>query len=65
MTYNLLKNELGVRQVMGDRVQIPKGGYPLEVKPITIETKKGKSIDADLVVKSQSSGIFQITGVPY
>ena len=65
MTYNLLKNELGVLQVMGDRVQIPKGGYPLEVKPITIETKKGRSIDADLVVKSQSSGISQKNGVLY
>jgi apoptosis-inducing factor 2 len=50
MTYNILKNKLGVRQIMRDRVNLPKDGFPLEVKPLVIETKKGRSIEADLAV---------------
>ncbi|GAB5587394.1 hypothetical protein Unana1_02294 [Umbelopsis nana] len=50
MTYNLLKNKLGVCQIMGDRVQIPDGGFPLQVKPMVLKTKKGKSIETDLAI---------------
>jgi hypothetical protein len=50
MTYNMLKNTLKVRQIRGDRVQIPEGGFPHEVKPIVVETKMGKSIQTDLAV---------------
>lgn len=50
MTYNLLKNKLGVRQIMRDRVNLPEGGFPLEVKPLAIQTKMGRTIEADLAV---------------
>ncbi|KAG2188194.1 hypothetical protein INT44_000946 [Umbelopsis vinacea] len=50
MTYNLLKNKLGVRQIMRDRVNLPEGGFPLEVKPLAIQTKKGRTIEADLAI---------------
>ncbi|KAH8547852.1 hypothetical protein BGW37DRAFT_514837 [Umbelopsis sp. PMI_123] len=48
MTYNLLKNKLGVHQIMGDCVDLPKDGFPLEVRPLVIKTKKGRSVEADL-----------------
>lgn len=50
MTYNMLKNTLKVQQIRGDRVHIPEGGFPHEVKPIVVTTKKGKTIETDLAV---------------
>lgn len=48
-TYGILK-KLGVRQVMGQRVNLPEGGFPLEVKPVEVTTKTGKKIQGDLAV---------------
>lgn len=50
MTYNMLKNTLKVQQIRGDRVHIPEGGFPHEVKPIVVTTKKGKTIETDLAI---------------
>lgn len=50
-TYGILK-KLGVRQVMGQRVILPEGGFPLEVKPVEVTTKTGKKIKGDLAVCS-------------
>jgi hypothetical protein len=55
MTYNLLKNKLGVHQIMGDCVDLPKDGFPLEVRPLVIKTKKGRSVEADLAVRMSPS----------
>ncbi|KAG0748828.1 hypothetical protein G6F16_007316 [Rhizopus arrhizus] len=49
MIYNTLK-KTGVKQVLGDRVILPPGGFPLEVKPIDIHTKGGKTIQGDLAI---------------
>ncbi|GAA5801137.1 hypothetical protein EDC94DRAFT_210609 [Helicostylum pulchrum] len=49
MIYNILK-KTGVKQVLGDRVILPAGGFPLEVKPIEIHTKGGKVIHGDLAI---------------
>lgn len=49
MIYNTLK-KTGVKQVLGDRVILPPGGFPLEVKPIDIHTQGGKTIQGDLAV---------------
>ncbi|KAI8384207.1 hypothetical protein BD560DRAFT_385313 [Blakeslea trispora] len=49
MTYNILKKH-GVKQVLGDRVILPEGGFPLEVKPIEVHTKGGKIIHGDLAI---------------
>lgn len=50
LTFGLLKNKLGVNQILGDRVVVPKGGFSLEVKPITVQTTKGRTIETDLPV---------------
>lgn len=49
MIYNILKKS-GVKQVMGDRVILPPGGFPVEAKPIEVHTKGGKIIEGDLAV---------------
>lgn len=49
MIQNILK-KVGVNQVLGDRVILPDGGFPLEVKPIDIQTKGGKTIQGDLAI---------------
>ncbi|KAI9343375.1 hypothetical protein BD770DRAFT_437310 [Pilaira anomala] len=49
MIYNTLK-KTGVKQVLGDRVILPPGGFPLEVKPIEVHTKGGKTIHGDLAI---------------
>jgi NADH dehydrogenase FAD-containing subunit len=49
MAYNILKKK-GVKQVLGDRVVLPKGGYPQEVGPVQVHTKSGKIIEGDLAV---------------
>ena len=49
MTQNILKKK-GVKQVLGDRVILPSGGFPLEVKPIEVHTKGGNIIHGDLAV---------------
>jgi hypothetical protein len=54
MIYNILK-KTGVKQVLGDRVILPPGGFPLEVNPIEIHTKGGKIIHGDLAVSSTSN----------
>jgi hypothetical protein len=51
MIYNILK-KTGVKQVLGDRVVLPPGGFPLEVKPVEVHTKGGKVIHGDLAVSS-------------
>ncbi|CDS08253.1 hypothetical protein LRAMOSA02201 [Lichtheimia ramosa] len=48
-TYGILK-KLGVRQVMGQRVNLPEGGFPLEVKPVEVTTTTGKKIQGDLAI---------------
>lgn len=65
MAYNLLKNKLGVRQIMRDRVNLPEGGFPLEVKPLVIQTKKGRSIEADLAVSIPSPSSIRILSLCY
>ncbi|KAG2184511.1 hypothetical protein INT43_000420 [Umbelopsis isabellina] len=50
LTFGLLKNKLGVNQILGDRVVVPKGGFSLEVKPITVRTTKGRTIETDLPI---------------
>ncbi|KAI9492358.1 hypothetical protein BDB00DRAFT_828681 [Zychaea mexicana] len=49
MTYNILKKH-GVKQVLGDRVVLPKNGFPLEVKPVEVHTQGGKVIEGDLAI---------------
>lgn len=49
MIYNILKKR-GVKQKLGDRVILPAEGFPLEVKPVEIQTKGGKTIKGDLAV---------------
>ncbi|KAI9029574.1 hypothetical protein CLU79DRAFT_734692 [Phycomyces nitens] len=49
ITYNILKKH-GVRQIIGDRVILPPGGFPLKVNPITIKTKGGNEIEGDLAI---------------
>ncbi|KAI7888321.1 uncharacterized protein EV154DRAFT_310978 [Mucor mucedo] len=49
MTYNILK-KVGVKQVLGDRVILPPGGFPLKVNPIEVHTKGGKIIHGDLAI---------------
>lgn len=52
LTFGLLKNKLGVNQILGDRVVVPKGGFSLEVKPLTVQTTKGRIIETDLPVRT-------------
>ncbi|KAI8983481.1 hypothetical protein BDB01DRAFT_722685 [Pilobolus umbonatus] len=47
--YNILKRK-GVKQVQGHRVVIPSGSFPLEVKPIEVQTTTGKTISGDLAI---------------
>lgn len=54
MAYNILK-KVGVKQVLGDRVILPPGGFPLEVNPIEVHTKGGKIIHGDLAVSKSTS----------
>ncbi|KAI9486920.1 MAG: hypothetical protein EXX96DRAFT_551134 [Benjaminiella poitrasii] len=49
MVYDILKKR-GVKQLIGDRVVLPSGGFPLEVKPIEVQTQKGKAIQGDLAI---------------
>lgn len=49
MIYNILKKS-GVKQILSDRVILPPGGFPLEVNPIEVHTKGGKTIHGDLAV---------------
>ncbi|ORE01097.1 FAD/NAD(P)-binding domain-containing protein [Rhizopus microsporus var. microsporus] len=49
MIYNILK-KAGIKQVLGDRVILPPNGFPLEVKPIEIQTKGGNTIHGDLAI---------------
>ncbi|KAI8639688.1 hypothetical protein BD408DRAFT_371256 [Parasitella parasitica] len=49
MIYNILKKR-GVKQKLGDRVILPAEGFPLEVKPVEIQTKSGKIIKGDLAI---------------
>jgi hypothetical protein len=49
MTYNILK-KFGVKQIQGDRVILPKEGFPFEVKPVEVHTKGGNVIHGDLAV---------------
>ncbi|KAI8137027.1 hypothetical protein BJV82DRAFT_636939 [Fennellomyces sp. T-0311] len=49
MTYNILKKH-GVKQILGDRVVLPKNGFPLEVKPIEVQTQSGKVVKGDLAI---------------
>lgn len=51
MIHNILKKR-GVKQVLGDRVILPPGGFPAEVNPIEVHTKGGKIIQGDLAVGS-------------
>jgi len=53
MIYNILKKR-GVKQKLGDRVILPKEGFPLEVKPVEIQTKGGKTIKGDLAVSCRN-----------
>ncbi|KAI9322497.1 hypothetical protein BX666DRAFT_626451 [Dichotomocladium elegans] len=46
---NILKKH-GVKQVLGQRVVLPEGGFPLEVKPVQIKTVQGKVIEGDLAI---------------
>lgn len=48
-TYNILKKR-GVKQILGERVNLPEGGFPLEVNPIEVHTKKGRIVHGDLAV---------------
>jgi hypothetical protein len=57
MIYNILK-KTGVKQVLGDRVVLPPGGFPLEVNPIEIHTKSGKIIHGDLAVSTLFSTLI-------
>lgn len=49
MTYNILKKK-GVKQILGDRVVLPEGGFPQEVGPVEVHTKSGRIIEGDLAV---------------
>jgi hypothetical protein len=49
MIYNILKKN-GIKQVLGDRVILPPGGFPVEAKPVEVHTKSGKIIYGDLAV---------------
>ncbi|KAI8970268.1 hypothetical protein BDF20DRAFT_838639 [Mycotypha africana] len=49
MTYNILKKK-GIKQVLGDRVRLPPGGYPQEVGPVEVHTLGGKVIHGDLAI---------------
>ncbi|CAO3621670.1 unnamed protein product [Mucor hiemalis] len=49
MIHNILKKR-GVKQVLGDRVILPPGGFPAEVNPIEVHTKGGKIIQGDLAI---------------
>ncbi|KND00645.1 uncharacterized protein SPPG_03771 [Spizellomyces punctatus DAOM BR117] len=47
--YSILKN-LGVRQILGDRVIIPPGGFKDDGKEIVVKTRAGLSITTDLQI---------------
>ncbi|KAI8877419.1 FAD/NAD(P)-binding domain-containing protein [Backusella circina FSU 941] len=61
-THNILKKR-GVKQILGERVNLPEGGFPLEVKPIEVHTKKGRIIHGDLAITcigmTPNSGLLQ------
>lgn len=59
MIYNILKKR-GVKQKLGDRVVLPKEGFPLEVKPVEIQTKGGKTIKGDLAVSCSGAESFDL-----
>ncbi|KAF9182453.1 Apoptosis-inducing factor 2, partial [Haplosporangium sp. Z 27] len=46
-TFGILK-EFGVRQILGDRANIPEGGFVDDFKMIKVTTKGGKEIECDL-----------------
>lgn len=46
-----LLNEFGVRQILGDRVVIPEGGFKDSFETIKVATKNGKEIESDLQVR--------------
>lgn len=60
MIYNILKKR-GVKQKLGDRVVLPKEGFPLEVKPVEIQTKGGKTIKGDLAVSGSDTVSFGLS----
>ncbi|KAJ1558832.1 hypothetical protein HK096_002701, partial [Nowakowskiella sp. JEL0078] len=49
LSYRNLKS-LGVRQILNDRVLIPKGGFTDSGKKIVVTTKSGKKIESDLQI---------------
>ncbi|KAI7866706.1 hypothetical protein BDF14DRAFT_1882258 [Spinellus fusiger] len=49
ITFSLLR-EVGVCQIMGERVILPPEGFPLEVNPIEVFTSSGKIIKGDLAI---------------
>ncbi|KAI9096163.1 hypothetical protein DFS34DRAFT_581519, partial [Phlyctochytrium arcticum] len=48
-TYGILKS-LGVRQILGDRVVIPEGGFKNDGQESTVETRAGRMISSDLQI---------------
>lgn len=54
MTYNILKKH-GVKQLLGDRVALPKQGFPLEVGPVKIQTTSGRTVEGDLAVSKKQN----------
>ncbi|KAF8982592.1 Apoptosis-inducing factor 2 [Entomortierella lignicola] len=48
-TFGILK-EFGVRQILGDRANIPEGGFVDDFKMIKVTTKGGKEIECDLQI---------------
>ncbi|KAF9432450.1 hypothetical protein BGZ76_010794 [Entomortierella beljakovae] len=45
-----LLDKFGVRQILGDRVIVPEGGFVDDFKMIKVSTKNGKEIECDLQI---------------